>query len=126
MEIRKIISILGLSAFLCSGTASADLNTETTAMCEKIKHCALSGSGAEMPPEMLQMMNMLFEQKCVEMTKPYVQATKEAGLESEAKACLDSMVAQSCDVLMKSSSKNKTSECVAFEEAANKAGLKLN
>jgi len=123
MEIKKIISIIGLSTFLWSGVASADLSSETAAMCDKVKQCALAQGGADMPPEMAQMMTVIFEQKCVEMTKPYVQATKEAGLASEAKACLDSMVAQSCAVLMNGND-NKTKECVKFEKAADKAGLK--
>ncbi|MBT8115050.1 MAG: hypothetical protein KJP04_06705 [Arenicella sp.] len=106
--------------------AVAELDQATARMCEKIKTCSLAEiEKQDLPAEMAAMMTAMFDGMCVTWVKPFAQTLGDAGLEKKAEACIDSMVAQSCETLMQSEGDFTSPECEEFQQAADDAGVDL-
>jgi hypothetical protein len=122
MKHAKKISTLAVILSTFSLLSHADeLSEATDTLCEKMKSCGLAQAKQQnLPPEMEQMMEGMFDGMCKSMVAPYVLSTKDAGLEDKALACLESFNEKSCDELMNNNG-GDTEECKEFEKAANEA-----
>lgn len=121
----KHVTKITVFALLLAATShlsfADDLAEATDKLCEKMKSCGQQQLKEQnLPPEMAQMMEGMFDGMCQTMVAPYVLSTKDAGLEDKAIACLESFNNKSCDELMKNNG-GDTDECKEFEKAANEA-----
>lgn len=127
MKISNIIS-LAVATLFFSGSAMADLNGSMDELCQKMKTCALGEVKKQGLPEgMEQMMVGMMEGMCAAWVQPYSAAIGQAGLESKAEACVESVVSQSCATLMTQGDNGPftSDECKEFEAAADEAGVDL-
>jgi hypothetical protein len=113
---------LAICLSLVSHTLFATSLTEATdELCQTIKTCGQEQLKQQnLPPEMAQMMEGMFDGMCQSMVAPYVLSTKDAGLEDKAIACLESFNSKSCDELMNNNG-GDTPECKDFQKAADEA-----
>jgi hypothetical protein len=118
MRLFSIILLLVFSTFNVHATELSDAVNE---LCEKMKVCGQEQlAQQDLPPEMAQMMEGMFNGMCQAIVAPYVASTQNAGLEDKAVACLNSFKDRSCQELMENNA-GETEECEEFEEAANEA-----
>jgi len=82
---------------LFSVTANAQQSEMTDKMCAKVKTCAVEQMGTDVPPEMIDMMQGMFDGMCQTMLAEQYTEIDNAGLEDEANACAESFIATSCD-----------------------------
>jgi len=95
----------------------------TDKLCGKVKTCAIEQMGAEVPPEMIEMMQGMFDGMCATMLAEQYAEIDRAGLEKEASACVDSFMATSCETMMAAEGNFTTPACDEFKEAADAAGI---
>jgi hypothetical protein len=117
--------ILFTLMFAVSGFAGADsLSESSDQLCEKIKACGMEQMLAEedLPPEMMEMMKPMYADLCKTIISPYIVKTEDAGLQSMAIACLDTINDMNCTDLMDGAGE-EADACIEFQEAANEAGL---
>ena len=120
--------ILFTLMFAVSGFAGADsLSESSDQLCEKIKACGTEQMLAEedLPPEMMEMMTPIYAELCNTIISPYIVETEDAGLQSMATACLDTINELNCTDLMDGAGEEAYA-CVEFQEAADEAGLLNN
>ena len=114
------------SLLLATNTASADLDQAMDDMCKKMKACSTAEIKRQgLSEDMQLMMTAMFDGMCKTWMTPYANALGNAGLESKAQACIDSVVAVSCEALMQSEGNFTSEECEAFEKAIDKSGVDL-
>ena len=115
---------LSVLALLFMNWAFADMTEKTDQLCEKIKTCSIEQMGADQPPGIREMMQGMFDSMCASMVAPYMQTYSDAGLENKAEACLDTVIAASCDELMANQGESyESQECQDFKTAADEAGI---
>lgn len=118
----RLTMILGL--ILISMPTQADLNQSTSAMCQKFKTCSIAELEKQnLSADSIATLVESFDSMCQSWVKPYSQTLGQAGLESKAVACIDSMVARSCDDLMGAQGKFSSPACDQFQKAAENAGI---
>lgn len=120
---RKLLSRLTLCTLVLSSfsTFASNLSEATNELCQKMKSCGQEQlKQQDLPPEMAQMMEGMFDGMCQSMIAPYVQSTENAGLESKAIACVESINAKSCAEIMNNNG-GETQACKDFEKAADEA-----
>jgi len=115
-------SLLLLSSLFNASTYAQDSEV-TEKMCAKVKTCAVEQMGADVPPEMIQMMEGMFDGMCASMLAEQYAEIDNAGLEDEANACAESFIATSCDEIMANEGEFSTPACDEFKEAADAAGI---
>ena len=118
--------LIFISLLFVANTASAELDSAMDDMCEKMKSCSAAEIKRQgLSEDMVTMMTAMFDGMCKTWMNPYATALGNAGLEDKAEACIDSVVAVSCEDLMQSEGNFKSEECEAFEKAADEAGVDL-
>lgn len=117
---RHAIAGLAAAPFLIFAPAvQADEFTDTLdAFCNHAKECALAEmEGSEDMTEALKAMVMQsLEGVCQGMKAEYGAALRHHELHDPAIACMRSMTASDCSVIMEG--ENETPECIAYEAAA--------
>lgn len=108
-----------------SGSAHADLKDRSDEVCKKLKTCAIVELESQgMSPQTIAQMAPLFENMCAPSLERYsLLIADKPGLEKKAEACLDTIVAVSCEELTKSRGDFKTPECNEFEKASKEYGI---
>lgn len=121
-------SILFVSMMLLSSVAlSADLQSKTDQLCDKVKVCSLEQMGQQdLPEEMKAMMMAMFESACSVYIKPYAASVDDAGLSKKAIKCMDSFIDKDCSEIMSGQGEVETPECEEYKAAAEDAGLETN
>tara|TARA_R110000823_G_scaffold295738_3_gene415563 strand:+ start:10414 stop:10827 length:414 start_codon:yes stop_codon:yes gene_type:complete len=119
VEKKTLLLVMALVAL--AGPVRADeLTAATTALCEKVKSCAMAQmSQANLTPEMSQMMQPMIDNMCADMQGKVAVVAEGHALYEPAVACMRSLEKTSC-AEMQSSSKAPTAECAAYEEKARK------
>jgi len=120
---KKIIFFTYILLF--SSMANADLVQEGKTLCSKIKSCAFEQIDQESlsQPEKDAILG-IFDNQCLASVRKYETDLDNAGLEDQAHACLKSLQAQSCDILV-GSQQVTTPVCTKFENDAKAAGITL-
>ncbi len=121
---KKGIALLLTSLFISAANAE---EVQYERLCGKIKQCALDEARkqSEIPPQMEQMIEAMFDSQCKVMLEGYTQTFEDAGLTNKAVACSDSILEMSCDELMAQQGEPNTPACKDFKEAADEAGIDL-
>ena len=122
---KKLLLLLTL---LLPLSANADLNDDARALCGKIKSCAVIELNKQLlSPDEKSAILGIYGEPCIASVNKNEKAIVSAGLENQAKACLNSLETQSCSVLLDSSGKGAvtTPVCTEFEGAAKAAGINL-
>ena len=112
-------SILVTSALLFSGAVDAQDTTLTDQICGKMKSCTID----QVPPEMVETMEQAFDGICANMIEKQFEKINNTGLESEATACVNSIVESNCETIMAAQGDFSTPECDDFSVKAEAAGI---
>ena len=105
-------------------TANADIDQSMDKLCAKTKSCGIAELEKQgISGDMVNMMSVMFDGMCKGWLSPYASAVGEAGLEGKAEACIDSMVEQSCQLLMESEGEFVSESCEEFKMDADEAGI---
>ena len=120
---RSNLVVLFACLLFSTAARAESVDEMTQNVCAKVKLCGTEEIKKQgLAPEMEQMMAMMFDSMCTSIVAPYVTQTKNAGLESLAKACMSSIESMNCDKLIDGGADNSQA-CVAFEKAAKQAGI---
>ncbi|MFT7527695.1 MAG: hypothetical protein ACI9LY_002854 [Arenicella sp.] len=120
-----LVTLFACLSFLTAAQAES-VDEMTQKVCVKIKLCGTEEIQKQgLAPEMEQMMSLMFDSMCTSVVAPYVNQTKDAGLESMANACMSSIESMNCDKLIDGGADNSQA-CIAFEKAAQEAGIDTN
>ena len=126
MKYPLIITALFVGNLFAMNVANAELDRAMQEMCAKMKICSTAEINRQgLPEELVTMVTAMFDGMCKTWMKPYANTLGKAGLEDKAEACIDSMVAVSCEVIMESEGSFQSKECVEFERAADESGVDL-
>ena len=123
---KSLPFVAAVTLFFCN-IALADINKSVVDLCEKMKSCAteeVERQGLE--PEMKEMMLAMLEATCATQIAPYAAVIGQAGLEDKAEACVDTVMAQSCESLMQNEEGFTSDACTEFEKAAEAAGIDMD
>jgi hypothetical protein len=111
---------------LTSVAVHAEMDASMDKMCAKIKSCGLIElENQGLSEDMQDMMVGMFDGMCKTMFAKHMKTVGQEGLEDKAEACIDSMVAASCEELLSVDGDFRTDQCDEFEKAAEAAGVDL-
>jgi hypothetical protein len=114
--LKKCISLVVLNLLFVIPLQAQEIADAATALCEKVKSCAMSQVPKEqLTPETIQMMEPMFNNMCANMQAGVGDIPKEHELYGPAVACMHSMEALSCEMMMDRESA-VTTECKEFEK----------
>ena len=124
--LRPNFAVLFACLLFLTAAQAESVDEMTQKVCAKVKLCGTQEIEKQgLAPEMEQMMSMMFDSMCTSIVAPYVNQTKDAGLESIANACMSSIESMNCDKLIDGGADNLQA-CIAFEKAAKEAGIDTN
>lgn len=115
-NMRKLYLSILLSGIVFSTTTSAyELDADLKSYCVKMRACALESIAKEsIPDEYRGVIESDAKNMCKAMEKQFSAYQKEPQLMKSGKACMRSLAALKCDVMMYSES--KTQECIVFDK----------
>ena len=123
---RSYVIIAGLVGIFTNPVANADLDDRMEELCWKMKSCSKEQMDNEdIPPEMVQMMETMFDGMCTTWMAPYAKSVGQVGLQDKAEACVESILEQDCETLIEAEGEYHSSACKAFEDAAEQAASKM-
>ncbi|MFT5612264.1 MAG: hypothetical protein ACI9WC_002773 [Arenicella sp.] len=124
--LRPNFAVLFVCLLFLTAAQAESVDQTTQKVCAKVKLCGtLEIEKQGLAPQMEQMMSLMFDSMCTSIVAPYVNQTKDAGLESMASACMSSIESMNCDKLIDGGADNSQA-CIAFEKAAKEAGIDTN
>lgn len=125
-RMRAKLAILIACGLFSTNLLADEGKDMTQEVCKKIKTCGTAEIELQgIPPEMQQVMKNMLDSMCTSVVAPYVSQTLDAGLQSQAEACLTDIEAMACDELMNGGADN-SEQCIEFEKAAKAAGIDTN
>jgi len=112
---------LGLAAAF---NFNANAGIKGDEVCTKVKACALESlEGQDMAKQVKDALMAQLDSQCAASFSGKEKELLEAGLEDQANACADAMIAMPCETLLTPSGAGSSKACKEFKAASEKAGI---